>query len=145
MQSDTMLLRVTTDMTETNQGDTVVLVIDDEEAVREAVTDILVFEGIQVITAVDGYQGIDLFKNQHTHIDLVLLDLSMPGINGADTYKALREINPDVKIILSSGFDEAEATKHFVGQGLAGFLQKPYKMKNLVIKIKEYLNSNPED
>ncbi|HRQ38644.1 MAG TPA: response regulator [Chloroflexota bacterium] len=116
-----------------------VLIIDDEEAVREAVCDILGFAEIGVLTAVDGRTGIDLFKARRHEIDLVLLDLSMPGLNGADTFQELRKIEPAVKVILSSGYDEAEATRQFVGQGLAGFLQKPYNMKVLVQKVQEYL------
>lgn len=119
-----------------------VLIIDDEEAVREAVSDILGFTGIGVLTAVDGVSGIDLFRANQHKIDLVLLDLSMPGLNGADTFQELRKIDPTVKVVLSSGFDEAEATRQFVGQGLAGFLQKPYNMKNLVQKVEGYLGGN---
>lgn len=117
----------------------VVLIIDDEEAVREAVSDILGFAGVEVLAAVDGDMGIDLFKTHQHDIALVLLDLSMPGLNGADTFQELRKIDPSVRVILSSGYDEAEATRHFVGQGLAGFLQKPYNMKVLVHKVEEYL------
>lgn len=123
-------------VTDVNQ---LVLIIDDEEAVREAVSDILEFVGIGVLTAVDGVSGIDLFRAHQHEIDLVLLDLSMPGLNGADTFQELRKIDPTVKVILSSGFDEAEVTRQFVGQGLAGFLQKPYNMKDLVVKVREYL------
>ncbi|HXW01551.1 MAG TPA: response regulator [Anaerolineae bacterium] len=122
-----------------NETSSVVLVIDDEEAVREAVSDILEFEGIRVLTAVDGMVGIELFKAHHQEVCLVLLDLSMPGLNGADTFQALRQIDPAVRVVLSSGYDEAEATRQFVGQGLVGFLQKPYNMRHLVKKVKEYL------
>jgi DNA-binding NtrC family response regulator len=125
-------------MSGTQTGQTV-LVIDDEEAVREAVTDILEFEGVRVLTAVDGTTGIHLFSTYTQEINLVLLDLSMPGLNGAETFQELRKINPAVRVVLSSGYDEAEATRQFVGQGLVGFLQKPYSMRNLVHKLKEYL------
>ncbi len=117
----------------------VVLVIDDEEAVREAVSDILGFAKIQVLAAADGDSGIELFKTHHQEIDLVLLDLSMPGLNGAGTFQELRKIDTAVKVVLSSGYDEAEATRRFIGQGLAGFLQKPYNMKNLVQTVEGYL------
>lgn len=125
-----------------------VLVIDDEEAVREAVKDILEFEGIAVITAVDGSAGITLFQAHQAEIDLVLLDLSMPGLGGADTFQKLRQIDPAVRVILSSGYDEAEVLRHLGKQGLAGFLQKPYNMHYLVQKMREYLansGSLPQD
>jgi DNA-binding NtrC family response regulator len=117
----------------------VVLVIDDEEAVRDAVTDILEFVGMVVMSAVDGISGIELFRAHQEEIDLVLLDLSMPGLNGADTFDELRKINPAAKVILSSGYDEAEATRYFVGQGVVSFLQKPYNMPVLVKKVRESL------
>jgi DNA-binding NtrC family response regulator len=116
-----------------------VLVIDDEEAVREAVTDILEFVGMGVMTAVDGISGIERFKAHQEEIDLILLDLSMPGLNGADTFCELRKIDPMAKVILSSGYDEAEATRHFVGQGLVSFLQKPYNLPVLVNMVRENL------
>lgn len=125
-------------MKKRNPGHQTILVIDDEEAVREAVFDILGFEGWRVLTAVDGPAGIELFKICYREVDLVLLDLSMPGMSGAETFQKLKEIEPEVKVILSSGFDEAEVTRHFVGAGLAGFLQKPYDMQHLVKKVKEY-------
>jgi len=124
-----------------NEISQTVLVIDDEEAVREAVSDILEFEGVHVLTAVDGTTGIDLYKAHSQEVNLVLLDLSMPGLNGAATFQALRQIDPAVRVVLSSGYDEAEATRQFVGQELAGFLQKPYNMRHLVKKVKEYLAS----
>lgn len=116
-----------------------ILLIDDEEAVREAVSDILGFAGFDVLTAVDGVTGIELFRNHYQQIALVLLDLSMPGLNGAETFTVLRQIDPQVQVLLSSGYDEAEAISHFVGTGLAGFLQKPYNMPRLVEVVKSYL------
>lgn len=118
------------------------MVIDDEEAVREAVSDILGFAGIQVLAAADGGSGIELFKAHQQQIDLVLLDLSMPGLNGAETFRELRKIDTAVKVILSSGYDEAEATRWFIGEGQVGFLQKPYNMKNLVQMVEGYLGDN---
>lgn len=116
-----------------------VLVIDDEEAVRETVSDILEFEGLRVVTAVDGESGIELYKAWLGEVSLVLLDLSMPGMNGAETFQELKKIDKHARIILSSGYDEAEATRYFVGQGLVGFLQKPYNMRFLIQKVREYL------
>jgi PAS domain S-box-containing protein len=116
-----------------------VLVIDDEEAVREAVTDILELHGLDVVTAADGQTGIELFRQRSQEISLVLLDLSMPGLSGQETFRALRGIDPTVPVILSSGYNEHEATRRFVGKGLAGFLQKPYNLEGLVEKIQQYL------
>jgi DNA-binding NtrC family response regulator len=116
-----------------------VLVIDDEKSVREVVRDILEMNGLQVLVAQNGQMGIDLFKDNHAKIHVILLDMQMPIMNGEETFQALRAFDPDVKVILSSGHDETEATNHFVGQGLAAFLQKPYDLDTLLTKIQQVL------
>ena len=126
-------------MEQISQKNRLVLVIDDEEAVREAVADILQYEGVKVITAVDGENGLTTFNTYKDDVDLILLDLSMPGMSGAETYQAIKKIDPEVKIIISSGYDEEDAEKTFLRQGATGFLQKPYKMNHLVTKVREYL------
>ncbi|MFO7538752.1 MAG: PAS domain S-box protein [Chloroflexota bacterium] len=108
-----------------------ILVIDDETAILEAVTDILQDDGWQVLTASSGRQGLDIYREQGDTIDLILLDLSMPGMNGEETFRALRQHNSQARIILSSGYNEVEATHRFVGKGLAGFVQKPYNAQQL--------------
>ncbi|MCA9932932.1 MAG: PAS domain S-box protein [Anaerolineales bacterium] len=109
-----------------------VLVIDDEVHVREAVTDILGLENIEVLATSDGKSGLALYQKHRAKIDLVLLDLSMPGWSGEQTMRELRQANPEVRIILSSGYNETEATQQFTGKGLTGFLQKPYSARQLV-------------
>jgi PAS domain S-box-containing protein len=119
-----------------------ILVIDDEEPVREAVTDILALQGLEVISAANGQAGIDLYQQHKADILLVLLDLSMPGMSGEETFRHLRHLNPHITVILSSGYNEVEATSHFVGKGLAGFIQKPYNMATLTNKVMSYLSTN---
>lgn len=116
-----------------------VLVIDDEEPVREAVTDILAMEDIRVYTAVDGQTGITLFQEHQQEIELVLLDLSMPGLSGHQTFQALRQIDNELKIVLSSGYSEAEINRQFSGENVAGFLPKPFKLDTLVQTIQRHL------
>ncbi len=116
-----------------------VLVIDDEAPVREAVTDILELDGWPVLTAPNGAAGIALYRERQAEVGLVLLDLSMPDLSGEETFHELRKINPDVRVALSSGYNEAEATRQFAGQGLAGFIQKPYDAAKLVKEVRKYL------
>ncbi|MBK8903044.1 MAG: PAS domain S-box protein [Anaerolineaceae bacterium] len=116
-----------------------VLVIDDEAAVREAVSDILEMEGINVLAAANGDAGIALYQEQAEAIDLVLLDLSMPGKSGHETFEALKEIDPNVRILLSSGYSEADATRGFTSPPLVGFLQKPYRLDSFVQRLKKHL------
>ena len=116
-----------------------ILVIDDEEPVREAVTDILESVGIRVITAADGEAGVALYRERRAEIRLVLLDLSMPGLSGVETFHELQKIDPNVAVILSSGYNRNEATRRFADQGLTGFLQKPYDAETLIDKIQQHL------
>jgi DNA-binding NtrC family response regulator len=115
-----------------------ILVIDDERAVLEAVYDILTMEGMRVITAVDGPTGLELYQAHQAEIDLVLLDLSMPVMNGEQTFLALRQIDPDVPVVLSSGYHQQDAMR-YVNQPNIGFLQKPYTWDGLVEGIRRYL------
>lgn len=118
-----------------------VLVIDDEEAVREAVVDILEIAGFDVITAAGGAEGIELYKRHYSDVQLVLLDLSMPDIHGAVVFQKLCEICTDVRVLISSGYDEHETSLDFTNAGLAGFIQKPYSATALLKAIKHNTNS----
>lgn len=118
-----------------------VLVIDDEEPVREAVCDILEIEDLEVMTAADGLEGIELFEQNHGEIDLVLLDLSMPGLGGVETFTRLRQIDATVPVLMSSGYNQKEVNSQFSGEQPAGFLQKPYSADILVDVVMRHLSS----
>ncbi|MFN8494239.1 MAG: response regulator [Caldilineaceae bacterium] len=116
-----------------------ILVIDDEELIRESIQDILETIGVQTICAADGHSGIELFKKKRSDIDAVLLDLAMPIMSGSETLHRIRELDPHVQIILSSGYSERE-TRSRVGadQGVI-FLQKPYPIDILIDKVSQAL------
>ena len=116
-----------------------VLVIDDEEPVREALFDILENTGLHVMTADNGRSGINLFQKYPFDIDLVILDHSMPGLNGEETFREIHRINPHARVIISSGYDRSEVTSQFADLGLAGFLQKPYSAGQLVEEVSRNL------
>ena len=116
-----------------------VLVIDDEEVVRDALSQMLEASGLPFLMAPDGASGVALCKARAAEIGLVLLDLSMPGMGGEETFRELRRINPDVRVILSSGFSHEEAVQRFFGLGLSGFLQKPYGVDALKAEISRCL------
>lgn len=116
-----------------------VLVVDDEAPVREAVLDVLSLEGIQVLAAGDGQQALDIFSERASEIDLVLLDLSMPGMSGDETLRRMREIDSTVPVILSSGYDKRDLRHRFSTRDLTGFIQKPYTAKRLSDSIWRYL------
>lgn len=128
---------VTGTVTLTNE---MVLVIDDEDMVRETMVDVLSETGLQVLQAGDGPTGINLFR-QHIHeLKLVLLDLSMPGMSGEMIFYELQAINSTIPIILISGYSEHEIMDRFVNKGLAGFIQKPYTIKSLLQQIEPHLH-----
>lgn len=108
-----------------------VLLIDDDETVRAVGRRMLESMGISVLTANDGRQGIEVFNQYIQEIGGVILDLTMPHMNGEETYRELRRIKKDVRVILSSGYSETEVTTRFAGLGVAGYLHKPYDKATL--------------
>jgi len=112
------------------RGSGTVLLVDDEETIRGVGAEMLKELGFNVVTANDGREAIEVYKAK-TDISFVILDLTMPHMDGDQCFRELRMLNPDVKVIMSSGFSELEVTQKFVGKGLAGFIQKPYKLSVL--------------
>ncbi len=108
-----------------------VLVVDDEETVRTAAARMLGRLGFDVATAVDGLEAVELFRAAPHSFALVLMDLTMPRLDGEEAFQQLLAIRPGVRVVLMSGFSEQEAVSHFAGKGLASFLQKPFEMKEL--------------
>lgn len=108
-----------------------VLLVDDEETVLLVVTSLLTHIGFEVLQAENGEKALSLFKENQDQIELVLLDLTMPGKSGDETFRELKQIYPNVKVIMSSGFNEQEVIQQFSGKGIAGFIQKPYTLDAL--------------
>ncbi|GAB4276922.1 MAG: hypothetical protein Kow0080_27580 [Candidatus Promineifilaceae bacterium] len=119
-----------------------VLVIDDEEGICEAVTDILDLQDIPVFTARNGQKGVELYRQKQHEIGLVLLDYSMPDMNGEAVFNALRRINPQVKVLLSTGYNEQHLSDGFDLSALAGILRKPYDFATLVTAVTTHLHNS---
>jgi PAS domain S-box-containing protein len=113
-----------------------ILVIDDEEIVRSTANAALRWQGYDVITASDGTKGLEELRAHRTAIRLVLLDLTMPGMSSEETMREIRKIAPDVPVLLSSGYSEAEALRRLEKHSLAGFLQKPYTGRQLAMRVR---------
>ena len=124
-----------------------VLVMDDEECIRDLVTLVLETRGAKVDTAVNGYEAVDLYIRSVKaggHYDLVILDLSVPdGLGGVETMTRLREIDPDVNAILSSGFHYDPAVIHYRHYGFKGVLLKPYECSELLKTVGRLLTKSP--
>ena len=95
--------------------------------------------GYTVIKAQNGWEAIELFTKNTNQIDLVILDLIMPDIGGGDVYEKLKDINPDVKVLLSSGYSVDGQATEILDRGCDGFIQKPFSVKELSEKISEIL------
>jgi len=117
----------------------VVLIVDDEDVVRRAARTALEHHGYTVFEAGDGRDGADLFSRLHDRLSAVLLDLTMPHMDGHDVCRYIRRIRPDMKIILSSGFEESEAMKHFAEEPQLHFIKKPYTAAALAAKMRAVL------
>jgi PAS domain S-box-containing protein len=116
-----------------------VLVVDDEIVVREIATAILTNFGFKVLQASDGSEALEIFREHSDDISLVLTDITMPVMGGLETLRNLRQIDPGIKVILSSGYSEEDALSAQTGEKLADFIQKPYKANDLISKVTEVL------
>jgi CheY-like chemotaxis protein len=110
----------------------VVLVVDDEASVRAVTGRMLESAGYRVILATDGEDALGKYRRHRDAVRLVLVDLTMPRLGGEGTFRALRQLNPELHIVLMSGYPEAEAMSRFGQAGLSGFLQKPFRPFHLL-------------
>jgi two-component system cell cycle sensor histidine kinase/response regulator CckA len=120
-------------------GSGTILLVDDEETILTLGKDMLEDLGYRVLTAENGVVALEVFKDHKEEIVCVILDLSMPRLNGEQTFRELQRIDQNVQVILSSGYNELETTRNFVGTGLAGFIQKPYNLVELSRKLQGIL------
>ncbi|MBN8704872.1 MAG: GAF domain-containing protein [Bacteroidetes bacterium] len=118
-----------------------ILVVDDDASIRELAGDILSHFGYEVLFAVDGLDAISVFEKNKDKINLVLLDIMMPKMNGQEAYQAISEISPEMKFIFSSGFSQNDAIEDLVNAGKAGFIAKPYHVSAFILKIQNTINS----
>ena len=119
--------------------DKTVLIVDDEDDVREVTSEILQLSGLQTLTAANGMAALRLYAQHREQIDLVLLDLSMPGMTGEQVVKALWEIQPSRPIVLLSGYDEHEVSRRLGENRQMAFLQKPYTVEAIIATIEQQL------
>lgn len=113
------------------RGDGAVLVADDDETVRTVARHMLERSGFTVLTAADGREAVSMFAEARDRIALVLLDLTMPTMGGEEAFRAMREMRPDVRGVLMSGYSSQELAARYGAEGLAGFVQKPFRLEEL--------------
>ena len=116
-----------------------ILLVDDEETVRSVGAAMLRRSGYTVLTAEDGRAAVALFAERSDEIDVVVLDLAMPHMDGQETFRELRRLRADVRVLLSSGYNEQDAINRFAGKKLAGFIQKPYSSAAILEAVRSVL------
>jgi two-component system, cell cycle sensor histidine kinase and response regulator CckA len=119
------------------RGSGTVLLADDEESVWSLERRMLERLGFTVATACDGREALALFREDPRRYALVILDLTMPHLDGEQAFRELRQVDPQVKVLLSSGYNEQEVTSTFAGRGLDGFIQKPHTLAVLTEALRK--------
>lgn len=119
-----------------------VLVIDDDQGVRDLVFEILSRVGLHVVTAANGREGVEIFRDSADDICLVLLDRTMPTMSGFEAFQNIRKIRPQAQVVLLSGYSEERVAAELAGLGLAGFLQKPFLPETLIDLVREVIEGH---
>ena len=125
-------------------GKGTILLADDEPVIRDMANHMLQRMGYVPILAENGQEAVDIFRKRHAEIDLVILDMMMPRMNGRDAYAEMRAIRPDVRAIISSGFSFGTEEKELLDDGFLCLVQKPYKFAQFSVKVAEALKYAPE-
>jgi two-component system cell cycle sensor histidine kinase/response regulator CckA len=124
----------------TIEGEGRILLVDDEEMVTEVSDRMLQRLGFKVTIANSGKEAVDLYRKNIDGFDLVILDMIMPGMSGGETFDRLIELNPDINVLLSSGYSINDQVRMILDRGCAGFLQKPFTIVQLSRRIDEILS-----
>jgi CheY-like chemotaxis protein len=120
-------------------GKGTVLVVDDDPNVRAVTSRMVEASGFEVLQAVDGRHAVEVFREKKESISAVVLDLTMPNLNGDEAFEQMQEIQPDVKVLLVSGFSESSKSSRLINKGLSAFLQKPFKPEELKQQLRSML------
>jgi len=119
----------------TAQSKKTILVVEDDEMLRELVIGVLEENGYSVLTAVDGLMAVDQYRLHQQQISLVLSDMGLPKLGGWEAYLQMKEINPNVKTIMASGYFDPKMREEMMRAGALDFVQKPYVMNEVLQKI----------
>ena len=125
---------------DTVRGSETVLFIDDEDMIIEVAEELFEQLGYKLLIARSGKEAIETYEKNKELIDIVLLDMIMPDMSGSDTYDRMKELDPDIKVLLSSGYSLEGRATEILDRGCNGFIQKPFKMKELSQKLREILD-----
>ena len=119
--------------------------MDDEDSILRLGAQILSNFGYTVLTAPDGESALDLYREEEEHIDLIILDLIMPGMGGTQCLEELMKINPRARVLIASGHFPDESTEMILKTNAKGFITKPYELREMLKRIRETLDGDPGD
>ena len=122
------------------KGTETVLFVDDEEIILEVGESMLKEMGYKIIMAGSGKEALEIYREKKDQIDAVILDMIMPGMSGGEVYDRLKAINPDIKVLLSSGYSVNGQATEILNRGCSGFIQKPFKLEEFSRKLREILD-----
>ncbi|MBR2439311.1 MAG: response regulator [Lentisphaeria bacterium] len=122
-------------------GTETILIVDDQETVWDFLIEALQKLGYSVLLAENGLDAVEIYENNPGQIDLVLLDMIMPKQGGHSTFHKLKELDPNVKVLLSSGFVSLEEVDDLLKNGAAGFLPKPHRIRDMATEIRRILDA----
>ena len=122
------------------RGTETVLLVDDEDLVIDVGEQVLERLGYTVLVARSGYDALTVYEQNRNRIDLVILDLVMPEMSGSEAYDRLKTLDPDITVLLSSGYSLNEQANEILARGCNGFIQKPFSMSKLSQKLREVLD-----
>jgi len=123
-------------------GEGLILIVDDEDLMRQVASEIFAECGYKTMTASDGEQALEIYEKMHQEIKAVLLDMNMPIMNGKDAFMKMKKINPEVKVLLGSGFPHEEKVDDLLRLGIHEFVPKPYNMEQLSQAIERVVKLN---
>ena len=123
------------------RGKGTILLIDDEEVIIDINREILEMLGYRVMVARTGHDGLALYASWNNEIDLVILDMIMPGMSGGETFDRLKQMNPTIRVLLSTGYSLTGQAKEIMARGCLGFIQKPFRIETLSQKIREVMEA----
>ena len=126
-------------------GTETILIVDDQETVWDFLIEALQNLGYSVLLAENGEDAVEIYRENPNQIDLVLLDMVMPKMGGHSAFYHLKNIDPNVKVLLSSGFVSAASVKDLQDNGAVGFLSKPHRIKDLALELRRIFDADPAE
>jgi CheY-like chemotaxis protein len=119
-----------------------ILIVDDEESVRQLAHDVLEAHGYRVLAAADGLEALEMYGRFNGEIRLVILDMTMPRMGGHETFLRMKENNPDIRAMLATGFGPDDKTKEVLRSGFIGLIQKPFLPNTLLSMVRSTLDND---